>query len=194
MKNASGDWAASTNGLLSNTQPPRCRWRLYACWPERGRYVMRRAIGFVVCGFTLAACSASAPSLDFLKSSPAKTALRFESVPPGAEVKVSGRTCRTPCELTLEVAELSVTFTRKGYEQQTISVQPEGGVLSVATKFAPNPVHADLVPTGKSAKRQPAPTAMSPDSNAPDPFQEFFAGVTRATASPAPNTTWAEVK
>ena len=160
---------------------------------------MRRAIGFVVCGFvvcgfTLAACSASAPSLDFLKSSPAKTALRFESVPPGAEVKVFGRTCRTPCELTLEVAELSVTFTRKGYEQQTISVQPEGGVLSVAAEFAPNPVHANLVPTGKSAKRQPAPTAMSPDLNAPDPFQEFFGAVTRATASPAPNTTWAEVK
>jgi hypothetical protein len=37
--------------------------------------------------------------LDFLKSSPAKTALRFESVPPGAVVKVSGQSCRTPCEL-----------------------------------------------------------------------------------------------
>src|SRR6516165_293209 len=58
MKNASGDWAASTNGLLSNTQPPRCRWRLYACWPERGRVRdeesywlrgMRLHIGCVFC-------------------------------------------------------------------------------------------------------------------------------------------------
>ena len=68
-------------------------------------------------------------SLDFLKSSPANTALRFESVPPGAEVKVSGQTCRTPCELTLQVAELSATFTRRGYQPQTISVHSEGGVL-----------------------------------------------------------------
>ena len=102
---------------------------------------MSRVIALVACGFTLAACSASVPSLDFLKSSPATTALRFESVPPGAEVKVSGQTCRTPCELKLEVAELSVTFTRRGYQQQTISVQSEGGV-----QFSPNPVHADLRP------------------------------------------------
>ena len=175
-------------------------------WPGRGRlaaasdqlamympnkeYVMSRVIGFVVCGFTLAACSASIPSLDFLKSSPAKTALRFESVPPGAQVKVSGQTCRTPCELTLEVAELSVTFTRRGYQQQTISVHSEGRVFSAA-EFAPNPVHADLLPAGASGKnrvrenvavegRQTTP--MSADSSAPE-----------ATA-PTTNATWAEVK
>jgi hypothetical protein len=112
---------------------------------------MSRVIGFVVCGFTLAACSASVPSLDFLKSSSATTALRFESVPPGAEVKVSGQTCRTPCELTLEVAELSVTFTRRGYQQQTISVHSEGGLLS-APQFSPNPVHADLRPVVASQR------------------------------------------
>ena len=73
-------------------------------------------------------------------------------MPPGAEVKVSGQTCRTPCELTLEVAELSVTFTRRGYQQQTISVHSEGGVFS-AGQFAPNPVHADLLPAGAAARR-----------------------------------------
>src|SRR5271165_7480914 len=104
---------------------------------------MSKVIAVVACGLTVAACSASMP--DFLKSSPAKAALRFESVPTGAEVKVSGQTCRTPCELTLEVAELSVTFTRKGYQQQTISVHSEGGLLS-AGQFSPNPVHADLSP------------------------------------------------
>src|SRR5215510_9475575 len=65
---------------------------------------MSRVIGVVVCGFTLAACSGSTLDFlktpDFLKSSPATTTLRFESVPSGAEVKVSGQTCRTPCELT----------------------------------------------------------------------------------------------
>jgi hypothetical protein len=135
---------------------------------------MSRVIALVACGFTLAACSASVPSLDFLKSSPASTALRFESVPVGAEVKVSGQTCRTPCELKLEVAELSVTFTRRGYQQQTISVQSEGGV-----QFSPNPVHADLRPVVASrpgrAKVEAAVSNAAPmsadatgSSNAPE--------------------------
>jgi hypothetical protein len=168
---ADGDWV-----LLSGT----------------GECVMSRVIVFVLCGVTLAACSASIPSLDFLKPSPAKTALRFESVPPGAQVKVSGQTCRTPCELTLEVAELSVTFTRKGYQQQTVPVHPGGGILSGA-EFAPNPVHADLLPAGSSAKnrvrenavaegRQTTPAPMSADSSAPE------------AAAPTTNPTWAEVK
>jgi hypothetical protein len=80
---------------------------------------MSRVIALVACGFTLAACSASVPSLDFLKSAPASTALRFESVPAGAEVKIAGQSCRTPCELNLQVAEVSATFTRRGYQPQT---------------------------------------------------------------------------
>src|SRR6266581_6031624 len=83
---------------------------------------MIRVIAVVACGFTVAACSAM-PSLDFLKSSPPTAALRFESEPPGAEVKASGQTCRTPCELTVQVSpELSTTFALKGYQPQTISV------------------------------------------------------------------------
>jgi hypothetical protein len=113
---------------------------------------MSRVIGVVVCGFTLAACSGSA--LDFLKSSPATTALRFESVPPGAEVKVSGQTCRTPCELKLEVAELSATFALKGYQPQTVAVHSEKSPLLSPPNFTPNPVHAELRPVGASARRQ----------------------------------------
>ena len=112
---------------------------------------MRKVIGFVVCGFTLAACSGSA--LDFLKSSPATTALRFESVPPGAEVKVSGQTCRTPCELKLEVAELSATFALKGYQPETVAVHSEGSRFSSSPQFTPNPVHAELKPVRASARR-----------------------------------------
>jgi hypothetical protein len=105
----------------------------------------------VVCGLTLAACSGSA--LDFLKSSPATMALRFESVPPGAAVKVSGQTCRTPCELKLEVAELSATFALKGYQPETVVVHSEGSRFS-ALQFIPNPVHAELKPVRASARKQ----------------------------------------
>jgi hypothetical protein len=113
---------------------------------------MSKVIAVVACGLTVAACSASLP--DFLKPSPSKAALRFESVPAGAEVKVAGQTCRTPCELTLEVAELSATFAHKGYQPQTISVSSEASGLFSAARFVPNLVHADLLPAGASARRQ----------------------------------------
>jgi hypothetical protein len=51
--------------------------------------VVMRAMAVVACGFALVACSASTPSLSFLSPSPATEALRFESEPPGAEVKTS---------------------------------------------------------------------------------------------------------
>jgi hypothetical protein len=149
---------------------------------------MSRVIAFVACGFTLAACSASVPSLDFLKSSPSTAALRFESVPPGAQVKVS-QSCRTPCELTLEVSEISATFTRRGYQPQTISVQSEGGVVSAA-RFVPNPVHADLRPvvaskhTGKELAAAAANRSASASSDVPasSPDPEFTAGIGNNTA------------
>jgi hypothetical protein len=84
-----------------------------------------RVIAFIACGFTLAACSVSIPNLDIFKSSPSPAALRFESVPPGAEVKVAGQTCRTPCELRLEPKDFSANFALTGYQGQTISVQSE---------------------------------------------------------------------
>jgi PEGA domain len=152
---------------------------------------MRRVIGFVVCGFTLAACSASVPSLDFLKSSPATTALRFESVPPGAQVKVSGQTCRTPCELKLEVAELSVTFTHSGYQQQTISVQSEGGV-----QFSPNPVHADLRPVVASQRGRTKIEAAATTAREPMPADATVSSNAPEATAPTNSTRWtpAEVK
>jgi hypothetical protein len=119
---------------------------------------MKKVIGVVVCGFTLAACSGSASDFlktpDFLKSSPATAALRFESVPAGAEVKVSGQTCRTPCELKLEVAELSATFALKGYRPETVAVHSEGSRWLSSPQFTPNPVHAELTPVRGSARTQ----------------------------------------
>jgi hypothetical protein len=98
---------------------------------------MSKVVAIVVCGLTVAACSASIP--DFLKSSPSKSALRFESVPPGAEVKAAGQTCRTPCELTLEVAEVSATFAHKGYQPQTVSVRSETSGLFFCPAVCPRP-------------------------------------------------------
>jgi hypothetical protein len=152
---------------------------------------MRRVTGFVVCGFTLAACSASAPSLDFLKSSPATTALRFESVPPGAQVKVSGKTCRTPCELKLEVAELSVTFTRSGYQQQTVLVQSEGGV-----QFSPNPVHADLQTVTASQRGRARMEAATPNAREQTRADAAVPSNAPEATAPPSSTGWtpAEVK
>ena len=147
--------------------------------------MMSKVIAVVACGLSVAACSGSIP--DFLKSSPPKAALRFESVPTGAEVKVSGQSCRTPCELTLDVAELSATFAHKGYQPQTIAVRSE------FSRFVPNPVYADLQPVGASAKRQQRKETPVAAKNAPEPVS------TEATASsnaPANSTGWSygEVK
>ena len=98
----------------------------------------------------------------------------WNSVPPGAEVKVAGQSCRTPCELTLPVADISASFALKGYQRQTIVVHSEGGGVFSTAKFAPNPVHADLQRGVASAQpRTRSKTAVAkPHANsteAPDP-------------------------
>src|SRR6266478_3921009 len=114
------------------------------------------------------ACSMM-PNLDFLKSSPPTAALRFESEPPGAEVKASGQTCRTPCELTVqESPELAVTFALKGYQPQTISVRSETSGVFSAPGFVPNPVHADLQPVAPAKKRtKKKPSVAASTGNLP---------------------------
>jgi len=124
---------------------------------------MSRVIAVMACGFTVAACSASVPSLNFLNSSPPTAAVRFESEPAGAEVKTpSGQSCRTPCELTIQVApELSVTFALAGYQSETVSVRSEEGSVFSSPKLTPNPVHVALhtipaVPAKKKIRKRPA--------------------------------------
>ncbi len=142
---------------------------------------MSRVIAFVACGFILAACSASIPSLDFLKSSPRTAALQFESVPPGAEVKAAGQTCRTPCELTLEVGEVSASFALKGYEPQTVLVESaETGALS-APRFAQNPVHVDLRRVVASARKHAKPKTVAAAAN---PTAPISAGSPESSSAP----------
>ena len=108
--------------------------------------IMSRVIAVPVCGFMLAACSTTMPSLDFMKSAPQAESLAIESEPRGAEAKTSlGQSCRTPCQLSVQPgSEFSVTFALSGYQPQTVSVRPEAEGATAAPRLAPNPVHVDL--------------------------------------------------
>jgi hypothetical protein len=130
---------------------------------------MSRVIAVGACGFLLAACSATMPSLNFGSSSPPTEAVRFESEPPGAEVKTSlGQSCRTPCELTLQAGnELSGTFTLKDFQPQTVSIRPEAIAGSDTARLAPNPVYVELkkvalAPPKKKKKLLPVAAAKPP--------------------------------
>jgi hypothetical protein len=145
---------------------------------------MSRVIAIVACGLTLAACSATISTLDFLKSSPQSETLAIASEPPGAEAKTSlGQSCRTPCQLTVQPGnEFSVTLTLSGYQPQTVSVRPEAEGATTAPRLAPNPVHVTLQAVKSSkkpvaAKKAPATAAARPA--APPPM---------ASAAPSPPT------
>jgi len=112
---------------------------------------MYRVIAIVVGGLALAACSSDSQwlNLDALKPGPIMETVRFESAPPGAEVKVSnGQTCRTPCALALphpESGGYAVTFTLNGYLPDTEQMQ----MISMGdntSELRPNPVVAQLTP------------------------------------------------
>ena len=127
---------------------------------------MSRVIAVIACGFTLAACSTTMPSLDFMKSAPQSEMLAIESEPPGAEAKTSlGQSCRTPCQLAVQPGnEFSVTLALSGYQLQTISVRPEVQGAGAAPRFAPNPVHVTLQavkPTKKPVAKKKTPIAAA---------------------------------
>jgi len=160
--------------------------------------IMSRVIAVIACGFTVAACSASMPSLNFLSSSPSTEAVRFESEPPGAEVKTSaGQSCRTPCELSVQVApEISATFALDGYQPQTISVRSDGKTGFGSPRLAPNPVYVELraappaSPVKKHVKKKPPAVATrvnSPVASAAPPAPPAASAPTPAS-SPAPET------
>src|SRR5262249_2119534 len=110
--------------------------------------IMSRVIAVTACGFMLAACSATMPSLslDFMKSAPQPETLTIESEPPGAEAKTS--LCpnwRKAGQFPVQPgSEFSVTLTLRGYQPQTVSVRPEADGAVAVPRLAPNPVHVDL--------------------------------------------------
>jgi hypothetical protein len=124
---------------------------------------MSRVIAIAACGILLAACSMSMPSL--FSSAPATEVLRIESEPPGADARTAeGQSCRTPCELTVPSAgEVAISFALQGYNPQTINVRAEAPAATSfaegapAARMQPNPVYAELTPTGPPRQKKKAP-------------------------------------
>jgi hypothetical protein len=135
---------------------------------------MSRVIAVTACGFILAACSMSMPSLDFFRSGPTTEVLRIESEPPGADARTAeGASCRTPCELTVPTTgEVAISFALPGHQPQTVAVRSDG---TSPPRMQPNPVYAELQPMAppRPQKKKKAPAKKkvakkAPPSPAPD--------------------------
>jgi hypothetical protein len=147
---------------------------------------MSRGIAIMACGFMLAACSTTMPSLDFLKSAPQSETLAIGSEPPGAEAKTSlGQNCRTPCQLPVQPgSEFSVTLALSGYQPQTVSVRPEADGASATPRLAPNPVQVTLQavrPPKKPVAKKKMPVAAAARPAASPPVASAA-----STTAPAP--------
>jgi PEGA domain-containing protein len=127
-------------------------------------------IGTAVIGLALAGCSAmpSWMTPDFMSSKPSSDMqpLRFESDPPGADVRTTGgQTCLTPCAIPVPAEPQSVTITKIGFVPQTVQVSvgdvPEHSFWESAPPPAmvPNPVQVVLQPVAppRGARRPPRP-------------------------------------
>ena len=154
---------------------------------------MYRVIAIVGGGLLLAACSSM--NLDFMKPTPVMDTVRFESNPPGADVKTSnGQTCRTPCALALPTeAPITVTYTLNGYLPATDTLDPVN-IAGSPPQLHPNPSTAELEPAPpppKSMKpvKKPAPKKKSA---AKKPVAKPKAAAAPASAAPAqqPASPW----
>jgi len=111
-----------------------------------------------VMGVALAGCSSGMP--DWMPSmpdwmSPSSAApqlqtLRFESDPPGADIRtIQGQTCFTPCALAVPAENQPITITKAGFVAQTVQVTvaapPEHSFWEhPSPTLAPNPVQVVL--------------------------------------------------
>jgi hypothetical protein len=159
-----------------------------------------------VMGVGLAGCSSMpdwmpSPSMpDWFSSSSSATqlqTLRFESDPPGADVRtIQGQTCFTPCALAVPSENQPITITKAGYVAQTIQVSvgppPEHSFWeSPPPTLVPNPVTVALQAlappkpvrkppprrnsaerTHTAAKVTPAPAQAGGPFPAPAPVQQ----------------------
>jgi len=150
---------------------------------------MRRVIVIAVAGFSLAGCSSF--SLDAFKPTPPTIQVQLESAPPGADARTSvGPGCKTPCSVAVPAPDtgFSVTYTLNRFQPATVPVQviriPGDLTSPASTTLDPNPVFAELQPTGppprpvrkmmKPKRPRPPKAAMAPPpagSPFPDPAQ-----------------------
>jgi hypothetical protein len=152
-------------------------------------------------GCALAACSSGSDF--FIAAAPPVMTLQFESEPPGAEVKTStNQTCRTPCALAVPAADLTATYTLKGFQTQTVPVKvqaPEAPRENPNPRFLPNPVYAELEVAGPAKRpaarrpvaQKPAPrtTAGAPTASSTRP-RPTPAASPPATSAPAAASPW----
>ena len=152
---------------------------------------MSRVIAVMACGFMLAACSTTMPSLDFMKSAPQAESLAIEYEPPGAEAKTSlGQSCLTPCQLSVQPgSEFSVTLALSGYQPQTVSVRPEAEGATAPPRLRPNPVHVDLqaVTPKKPIAKKKKPVATPTPAPAVAPAPSASEAAPSATNYPWPS-------
>ncbi|HUN97780.1 MAG TPA: hypothetical protein VMU69_16305, partial [Bradyrhizobium sp.] len=143
---------------------------------------MRRVIVIAAAGISLAGCSSF--SMDMFKSKPPTVQVQLDSTPQGADAKTSlGPGCKTPCTVSLSPPDsgFSVTYTLDKYEPATVPVSvvhvPGDFTTPAATNIDPNPVVAELQPSGpppkahrKGVRHKPKPkakTAAAPAAGAP---------------------------
>jgi PEGA domain len=117
---------------------------------------MYRIIAIVAGALALAACSTSGwLNLDALKPKPPMETVRFESVPPGAQVQLpNGQTCLTPCAYPLESnGTYAVTYTLTGYQPASGTIAPVS-MGDGTTQLRPNPVTVELAPVKPPPKKK----------------------------------------
>jgi hypothetical protein len=135
------------------------------------------AAAAAVMGIALTGCSGMPdwmPSMpDWTSSSsatPQPQTLRFESDPPGADVRtIQGQTCFTPCALAVPAENQPITITKAGYVAQTLQVTvapaPEHSFWENAPPptLTPNPVQVALQAVAPPPKpvRKPKPRKVS---------------------------------
>ena len=130
---------------------------------------MYRVIVIVAGALALAACSSSSEwlNLDALKPKPPVEPVRFESVPPGAQVKLpNGQVCLTPCASPLDTnGTYTVEVTLNGYQPATETIAPKG-MGDGTTRLQPNPVVVQLTPVEPPKKKPRRRTTRKPAKQA----------------------------
>lgn len=133
-------------------------------------------VATAVMGVALAGCSGAPdwmPSMpDWMSSSssaPQLQTLRFESDPPGADIRtIQGQTCFTPCALAVPAENQPITITKAGFVAQTVQVTvapPADHSFweNPPPALSPNPVQVVLQAMAPAPKpmRRPRPRRTS---------------------------------
>lgn len=150
---------------------------------------MYRVILIVGGALTLAACSSSSDwlNLDALKPKPAVEAVRFESVPPGAQVTLpGGQTCVTPCASPLTSnGTYTVQIALTGYQPASATIAPHV-MGDGTTQLQPNPVTVELTPVPPPKKKKPRRRTTKKKTTATKPAPKPAAAAPAPKQAPSP--------